>query len=318
MSQTARTDAPDAGGDTVEQYFIAGLRALEGGDLDTARDLAARCAAAPGGATDARCARLSAAIASEEGDFAAAATVLRQALSRAPSDASLIRSFGEALSANGELREAADALEDGARRLPQDGDLLLDLGFARAAMGDNAGALEALDRAVAANPDDPMARRALAGMYEAAGRPESAASAYAAIEEQLGPGDLITLARLYLRLGQFREAERAFRSLARVAPDDRLVAEHGMIWCNLKRGNWRGAFDVALGATRLDRYGLTTSLLAYAKDRLFGQVADSASREAELEERVLDEMRQQYEAYGADATSSRGELLTPAAVTGEE
>lgn len=318
MSQTARTDASDAGGDTVEQCYTAGLRALEDGDFDTARDLEARCAAAPGGATDARCARLSAAIATEEGDFAAAATALRQALSRAPGDASLIRSLGEALSANGQLQEAAAALEDGARRSPEDSELLVDLGFARAAMGDSAGALEALDRAVAANPHDLMARRALAGIYEAAGRPESAASAYAALEEQLGPADLITLARLYLRLGQFREAERAFRRLARVAPDDRLVAEHGMIWCNLKRGNWRGAFDVALGATRLDRLGLTTSLLAYAKDRLFGQVADSASRESELEERVLDEMRQQYEAYGAEATSERSGILTAATVTGEE
>lgn len=318
MSQTARTDAPDAGGDTVEQCYTAGLRALESDDLDTARALAARCAAAPGGATDARCARLNAAIATEVGDFDAAATALRQALSRAPGDAGLIRSLGEALSANGQLEEAAAALEDGARQRPHDGDLLLDLGFARAATGDNAAALEALDRAVAANPHDLMARRALASMYEAAGRPESAAGAYAAIEEQLGTADLITLARLYLRLGQFRDAERAFRRLARVAPDDRLVAEHGMIWCNLKRGNWRGAFDVALGATRLDRYGLTTSLLAYAKDRLFGQVADAASREAELEERVLDEVRQQYEAYSGEAAGDRPVLLTPATVTGED
>lgn len=318
MSQTMPTGEPNAGGDTVEASYAAGQQALERGDLDAARELAARCAAAPGGDTDARCARLSAAIASEDGDFEGAAATLRQALERAPADATLVRLLGEALSANGQLAEAATALEDGARQNPGSADVLLDLGFARAALGDSAGALDALERAAAANPNDASVQRALANMYEAAGRAEAAAKTYAALGDELGPAGVISLARLYLRLGQYREAERAFRRLARLTPDDQLVAEHGMIWCNLKQGDWRGAFNVALGATRLDRYGLTTSFLAYAKDRLFGQVPDAAGREAELEQRLLDEVREQYELYSTATAGGRSELLTPASVTGEE
>lgn len=318
MSQTAPSSDPDAGATTVAECYAAGQQALGRGEVDIAREWATRCHTAPGGATDARCARLRAAIALEDGDFNEAATTLRAALSRAPRDPTLARLLGEALSAGGQLGEAIAVLEDGARHSPNDGEVLLDLGFARAAAGDFTGALEALERAATTNPDDESVLRALASMYEVSGQIEAAAALLNRLGDRATPADCITLARLRLSDGNYREAERAFRRLARLLPDDKLVAEHGMIWCRLKMGDWRGAFDEALGATRLDRYGLTTSFLAYAKDGLFGRVTDAAGREAELEQRLLDELREQYDTLSTAPTAPGRDLLAPANVEGEK
>lgn len=255
-------DQPNQGADTVETCYAAGLAALERGDFD------------------------------------AAATHLQHAVELAPDDAELARQLGEALSAGGRLDEALAVLDAAARRHPDDPETLLDLGYARVAMGDTAGARAALERAVRARPDDPAIRRALGQVYETAGEPAQAAAAYAAVGDQRSPRLANDLARLYLQLGRYAEAEDAFQRLATLDPDDQLVAQHGLAWCRIKQGDWRGAFDTALGATRLDRFGLTTAFLAYAKDRLFGQVPDAAIREADLEERFLTELREHYELHG--------------------
>src|SRR5207237_77500 len=104
-----------------------------------------------------------------------------------------------------------------------------------------------------------------------------------------------------LELERYAEAEAAFRRLAAVDPEHELVARHGQAWCRIRQGDWRGALEAALDMTRLDRYDLTTAFLAYARDRLFGSVSESDTREAELGERFRSEMLEHLEWHGQDA-----------------
>jgi Flp pilus assembly protein TadD len=310
MSQPDRTAGIglEGAGDTVESCYAAGLWTLDRGDTDGARYWLARCNAAPGGTADARCAALGGAIATEEGDFDGAVEHFRRATRLAPDDPALARQLGEVLSASGRLDEAAGVLDEAARRQPDDADTLVDLGYVRMLAGDGAGARQALERAAQLRPDDPAIGRALGQVYEAAGDPAAAAAALAAGGD-LSPRAANDLARLYLQLERYADAEGVFRRLGQLAADDqpgaqqglaaddRLVAQHGLVWCRIKQGDWRGAFDLALSATRLDRYGLTTDFLAYARDRLFGRAPDAAAREAELGERFAAEMREHYELH---------------------
>ncbi len=116
------------------------------------------------------------------------------------------------------------------------------------------------------------------------------------------PGILNNLARLYLVQGQYHEADTIFRQLSTLDPDAELLARHGRIWCQLKRGDWRSALEQALGAARADRYDLTTALLAYARDRLFTRVPaeEIVAREAALAVRFGAELREYAELYDAD------------------
>ena len=54
-------------------------------------------------------------------------------------------------------------------------------------------------------------------------------------------------------------------------------------------------------ATRLDRFDLTTTFLAYAKDRLFGHIPDAVQREAELGDRFRAELRAHAEMHSDEA-----------------
>jgi hypothetical protein len=73
-----------------------------------------------------------------------------------------------------------------------------------------------------------------------------------------------------------------------------------MTLCRIKLGDWRGALDVALGATRLDRFELTTAFLAYAKDRLFYNPPDALQREADLTDRFLAALREHEDAHAEE------------------
>ena len=226
---------------------------------------------------------------------------LRRAAELAPRDAGIARRLSDTLEGAGEPKEARVALERAARNAGRDADLLVDLGYARLSDGDNAGARRAFERARALRPLDSLIRRPLAQIYETLGKPALAAEALAAIPTQdASPRVLGDLARLYLSLRRYREAEEACAGLKAHDPEHALLAQHGLTLCRIKRGDWRGALDVALTATRLDRFDLTTAFLAYAKDRLFGRVPDAARREAELEERFLAELREHEELHVPD------------------
>lgn len=309
--------ADDSGAVTVESCYTAGTAALDRGDAASARAWLARCTAAPGGDADARCALLAGAIAAEEADFAGAAEHYRRAADLAPDDMAIVRQLGEALSADGAFDEAIRVLEEASRRHPEDADTLVDLGYVYLAGADPAGARTALERAARARPGDPAIQRALGEVYEAAGDPGRAADAYAAAGAAVSPRAANDLARLYLQLERYADAEAVFRRLRATDPDGQLVAQHGLTWCRIKQRDWRGAFDTALGATRLDRYGLTTAFLAYARDQLFGRVPDATAREADLAERFAAELREHYELQGDEGQAGEDVAAVSAGEGGE-
>ncbi|HKN47086.1 MAG TPA: tetratricopeptide repeat protein, partial [Candidatus Polarisedimenticolia bacterium] len=217
------------------------------------------------------------------------------------------RQLGEVLSARGSWGEAHVVLEKALPGLPDDPSLLIDLGFLRMMSGDRNGARAALERAVSLRPADWGIRRSLALIYEAGGQPALAAEALATVPpEAATPRLLGHLAQLYLRLDRYREAEVVFGSLSALDPEHEVLAQHGRTWCRIKRRDWRGALDVALTATRLDRLDLTTAFLAYAKDRLFTRVPDSEQREAELAERFLAELQEHDELHGDEPETLAG------------
>jgi tetratricopeptide (TPR) repeat protein len=239
-----------------------------------------------------------------------AVAALRRAAELRPDDAVIARRLSDALEERGQLRDAAAALERVAGRGTGDADLLVDLGYVRLTAGDNEGARRAFEKALALRPADGVIRRPLAQIYESLGKRAEAARTLAEIpREAASPRVLGDLARLYLGLKKYREAEEACASLRTSDPEHALVAQHGITLCRIKRGDWRGALDVALTATRLDRFDLTTAFLAYAKDRLFHRVPDAERREAELAERFLAELSEHDDAHAGDEGAASGSGL---------
>jgi Flp pilus assembly protein TadD len=286
---------------TVESCYAAGLEALRQGDLGGAQEWAAQCDRLPGSQEDARRAALHGAIAAEVGDFEGAADHYRRALERSPGDAAIARQLAEALAAGGAVSEAVGILEAAVQREPNDASLLTDLGYLRMMNGDRRGAREAIEHAAGLQPGESAIGQSLAQIYEALGEPARAVEILSRVaREAPSPRVLNELGRLYLQLEQYNEAEAVFRSLRTLDPSHDLLAEHGQAWCRIKKGDWRGALDVALSAARLDRYDLTTAFLSYAKDRLFGRVPDAAAREADLGERLRLEMRDHAEYHSVD------------------
>lgn len=288
---------------TVEEAFAAGLAALEAGEIDEARAWAARGDALPGGAADPRALALRGALAAASGDTAAYEAAVDQIVARADDMPALVREMVDAVAAGAGASRARALLEAVARRVPEAPPMLVDLGYLRVIEGDAPGARAALERAAALAPGDPGISRALAQIYERVGELDLAAAALSQLARSApSPAVLSELARLSLRLERPVEAEAAFRRLATLDPEHALFALHGQTWCRIRRGDWRGALEAALGATRLDRYDLTTAFLAYARDRLFTEAPDWEAHERELGERFQAELVEHAELHAEDAS----------------
>lgn len=239
----------------------------------------------------------------EEGDFDEAIVHLRAAVALDPADGAVWRNLGEALAATGDFAGAGAVLDEAAGRAPEDTATLLDLAHVRQMGGDGAAARAAIERAAALKPEDIGIRLSLAQIYESVGETALAAATFSDVARVVAsPAVLNNLARLYLALGQYREADATFRRLRALDPESDLVARHGRIWCQIKRRDWRSALELSLGAAKADRYDLTTALLAYARDRLFTRVpaGEIEVREAELEGRVMAALHEHAELYSAD------------------
>ena len=303
MSQTddsVSTNAAEANNEyTVHACYVAGLEALNNGDLKEANAWALRCDAAHGGRIDARCATLHSLIATEAGDLEGAAAHLRHAAQLAPEDVSVARRLGQVLAANGALSEAVATLERVAMNAPDEADLLVDLGYVCMMNNDRAKARAALERAASLRPEDSAIQYSLVQIYEALGELALAAAVLTPMARHAASPRLLNdLTLLLMQLGRWDEAEAMFARLQRFDPEHDLIAQHGRIWCRIQERDWRSAFGLALEATRLDRYDLTTALLNYVKDQLFGRVPDAVRREAELGERVMAELREHAELHG--------------------
>ena len=224
--------------------------ALRAGDASTARALAADL---------------------EPGE---AAQLLRLLIEANPDDARAWRELGLAAAESGQVDQAAQAFKRAVRLQPDDIENLVHLANASFALGRADEAIELLQRAIDRRPGEPSLLHNLLEMLTASGRAEAAldvASRLAVLE----PGNVRTAlaaAELCLAVGDSRAALRAFARLGSV--DDHeghsVYAAHGRIEALLRDGQWRGALDAAIEATRLDRHQLTTELLSYAATRLFG------------------------------------------------
>ncbi|MBZ5569193.1 MAG: tetratricopeptide repeat protein [Acidobacteriia bacterium] len=287
---------------TVDTCYSSGLEALEQGRLDDARAWGERCGALPDAARSPHCAALQGRVAAAEGDFREAANNFRKAAALDPSDLELPRQLAEALQTIGQLEEAIEVLEKLTRRDSNSPELFIDLGYALFAHGNSTGARQALERAAALRPADKAVLFALAQLYQAIGEPALAAEV---LSKQFGgeasPRVLNDLARLYLHLQRYSEAEATLHLLRERDRTAQVMAQHGIVLCRARCKDWRGALDAALEATRSDRFGLTTAFLAYAKDGFFGSLLDAAERDAELMRRLHEEMDEYAEEHNSEA-----------------
>jgi hypothetical protein len=105
---------------------------------------------------------------------------------------------------------------------------------------------------------------------------------------QLEPDDVaatIDAAELNLALGRPEAAVQEYARLAAIddEPGHEVYAYHGMIQAEIQRDQWRRALDLAIEATRVDRYGRTTDLLAYVVTQVFGAADRPAPTRAEVD-----------------------------------
>jgi len=286
---------------SMESSYAAGLDAVERGDLGTAQRWAERCGELVNSNGDARCDALQGRIAAAKGNFTEAERHFRAAMRLAPKEQGLPRQFVEVLQTAGRANEAVELLEDLIRKDPGEAELWLDLGYARLTNGDRSGARKALERATRLQPSNKTILYSLAQIYGAIGEVAQAADMLSKkLADQASPRVLNELAGLLLHLGRYPEAELAFRALGERDPTAKVMVEHGIIWSRIKRSDWRGALNEALDATRLDRHGLTTQFLRYAKEGLFRRPPNAAEREAELLRHLREEMQEYAELHASE------------------
>jgi tetratricopeptide (TPR) repeat protein len=161
------------------------------------------------------------------------------------------------------------------------------------AMGEKEEALAYLTQASRSSPGNIPILRSLLDMHRRMGRPEAALEIAREITD-LNPDDVlgtIDLAELNRDVGNLDEAIAAYHRLRAIDPNEEheVYAYHGMIMVEMQRDRWRRALDLAIDATKIDRYGLTTDVLAYAVVQVFGASDRPAPERAEVEANLVRE-----------------------------
>ena len=215
------------------------------------------------------------------------------------------RDLADALLSEGRLDEAAKAIRQAVELRPDDVASLVDLAHVVHASGRTPEAIQHLEQALELDFNNLAALRGLVGMYREAGRPEDAVTAGRKVISYR-PGDIetaIDVAELTLELNRLEEAVEAFRWLRDVddEPDHEVYAVHGMIEAEMRRERWRSALDLAVDATRVDRFGRTTDILAYVVTQVFGSADRPAPSRRDVDDALAasrDEHRQLHSALG--------------------
>jgi predicted Zn-dependent protease len=187
----------------------------------------------------------------------------------------------------GDLERAREALQRLLAADPTDSSALVDLGYLALGAGNTDEAASLFRQALESEPGNIDALRAIATIHGRSGREEDAfeaASAVAAAQPD-DPLAVVELAELALDLGRLDEASAAFQRLRTVDddPSHEVYAFHGLIEVELRRENWRRALDLAVDATRVDRAGRTTDILAYVVAQVFGQADRPVPERADVE-----------------------------------
>jgi tetratricopeptide (TPR) repeat protein len=273
-------------------------RALyEAGDFRACRDLALKGLADD--PNDVNLLRL-AGTASAELDFADAADYLKRAVDIEPANADAWRELAEAYLLGNRLSDAMGAIQQALELRPDDVAGLVDLGHGALASGRTEDAVSYFMQAVERDPGSVVARRSLLDVYRATGQIDEALKAAENLL-QLQPDDVLAAvdaAELNLALGRAENAAHEYARLTAIddEPGHEVYAYHGMIQAEIQRDQWRRALDLAIEATRVDRYGRTTDVLAYIVTQVFGKAdrqapsreeVDAALAESQAEHRRL-------------------------------
>jgi predicted Zn-dependent protease len=222
---------------------------------------------------------------------------LQRVVDLQPGDAGGWRDVAEALLDTGRLQDATAAFRQAAQLKPDDPTSLIDLAHAAWASGSTDEAVQALTQALERQPGNLGALRSLVAMHREAGRIDDALAAAKQIVD-LQPDDVLgalDLADLELERGDPEEAARAYNRLRSLDDEDHEVyALHGMIRAEIARDDLRRALDLAIDATRVDRFGTTTDVLAFVVAEVFGRSdrpAPTREEAVELLAASLDEHR---------------------------
>jgi tetratricopeptide (TPR) repeat protein len=227
-------------------------------------------------------------------DLGDASGYLQKAVNLRPDDVDAWRDLGDALVEEGNLPEAATALREAVRLRPYDAAALVDLGHISFVMGDTEAAIENLSRAAQVAPGNLAALRSLVEMYRRANRLQDALDTATRIVE-LKPDDVLAtmdVGDLNQALGNFDAAVAAYSRLRTIDtdPEHEVYAYHGMIQAEMLRDRWRRVLDLSIDATRVDRFGLTTDLLAFAVSQVFGASDRPAPSRAEIDASLAAEL----------------------------
>lgn len=200
---------------------------------------------------------------------------LERAAAAGPSDAAIWRDLGADFAFLGRLENARQAFRRAVELLPGDSRALLDAGLASLAAGRTGDAVAYLKQAAQLEPDSDAALRGLLEIHRREGRLGEALTAALRVEER-APADPVAsldVAELCLALGRFDEATAAFTRLRSVdeEPEHEVYAYHGLIEVELQRGHMRRALDLTVDATKVDRLGRTTDVLAFVVAQVFGE-----------------------------------------------
>jgi tetratricopeptide (TPR) repeat protein len=270
---------------TTETTAADAQARFDNGDFQAARDLAEQgLAESPQDVSLLRLAGKSGA----ELTIPDSSSFLRKAVELDPENADAWRELGDALLSEDELKDAVGAFRQAVELRPNDVAALVQLAHTAYASGAPEDAIGAIRQAVERDPQSLGARRALLEIYRAARRPEEALAAAEELAES-DPNDTLAaldVAELYLTLDHPVDASAAFARLRRIddEPDHEVYAVHGMIEAEIRRQRWRRALDLSIEATRIDRLGRTTDVLAYVVAQVFGPADRPAPTREEVDE----------------------------------
>ena len=230
---------------------------------------------------------------------------LEQAANGDPENPDGWRDLADALLAEGRSEDASNAIKQAIERRPDDVALLVDLAHITHAAGNPEAAIGTLEQVLELDFGNVAALRGLVGMYREANRLEDALRVGRKVVAYR-PEDVLTaldVAELTLALDRMEEAVEAFRWLRDIddEPDHEVYAVHGMIEAELRRERWRIALDLAVDATRVDRFGRTTDILAYAVTQVFGAGDRPAPSRRDVDDALAasrDEHRRLHAALG--------------------
>jgi tetratricopeptide (TPR) repeat protein len=269
---------------TNDRYDDA-LALFNGGDFKAARDAALQGLAHE--PRDVNLLRL-AGKSSAELDLADATGYLEQAVELDPENVDAWRELAEAFLYQDRLSDAMGAIQHAIELRPDDVSGLVDLGHGALVSGRVDEAISHFTQAVERDPGSVVARRALIDAYRATGRAQEALKAAENLL-QLQPDDVLATldaAELNLALGHPENAVLEYARLSAIddEPEHEVYAYHGMIQSEIQQEQWRRALDLAIEATRIDRYGRTTDLLAFVVAQVFGKADRPAPTRAEVDE----------------------------------